>query len=64
MPIYEYQCEKCGEVFEVTQKISDPPLKKGLTANDIWDLVNYVQHLPYEPLSQPPEAVHLERPRN
>ena len=28
MPIYEYQCEKCGEVFEVTQKISDPPLKK------------------------------------
>jgi putative FmdB family regulatory protein len=28
MPIYEYQCEGCGEVFEETQKISDPPLKK------------------------------------
>jgi len=27
MPIYEYQCEACGEVFEVTQKISDKPLK-------------------------------------
>ncbi len=25
MPIYEYQCEKCGE-FEVTQKITDQPL--------------------------------------
>jgi putative FmdB family regulatory protein len=25
MPIYEYQCEKCGEVFEVFQRVSDPP---------------------------------------
>ncbi len=25
MPIYEYQCEKCGE-FEVTQKITDQSL--------------------------------------
>lgn len=27
MPIYEYQCEKCGEHLEVSQKISDGPLK-------------------------------------
>lgn len=27
MPIYEYGCEKCGEVVEVMQKISDKPLK-------------------------------------
>lgn len=27
MPIYEYECEKCGDVFEVFQKISDPPPK-------------------------------------
>ena len=27
MPIYEYQCEQCG-VFEVTQRITDDPLKK------------------------------------
>lgn len=34
MPIYEYQaknvdkaCEKCREPFEVTQRLSDPPLK-------------------------------------
>ena len=27
MPIYEYQCDKCGE-FEVTQRITDEPLKK------------------------------------
>lgn len=27
MPIYEYQCSKCG-VFEVTQRITEDPLKK------------------------------------
>src|SRR5580765_1469189 len=27
MPIYEYACPKCGE-FEVTQRITDDPLKK------------------------------------
>jgi putative FmdB family regulatory protein len=27
MPIYEYQCEKCGE-FEITQRITEPALKK------------------------------------
>jgi putative FmdB family regulatory protein len=27
MPIYEYRCEKCGD-FEVTQRITDDPLKK------------------------------------
>ncbi|MDH5477720.1 MAG: zinc ribbon domain-containing protein [Nitrospinota bacterium] len=28
MPIYEYECQKCGEMFEVNQRISDSPLKK------------------------------------
>ncbi|MGK7344261.1 MAG: FmdB family zinc ribbon protein [Candidatus Nitrospinota bacterium M3_3B_026] len=28
MPIYEYSCQKCGDVLEVTQKITDPPLKR------------------------------------
>jgi putative FmdB family regulatory protein len=28
MPIYEYRCSKCGETFEIIQKISDPLLKK------------------------------------
>ena len=27
MPIYEYNCSKCG-VFEVTQRITEDPLKK------------------------------------
>ena len=27
MPIYEYECEKCGKVVEQWQKISDPPLE-------------------------------------
>jgi putative FmdB family regulatory protein len=26
MPLYEYQCAKCGKVFEVIQKYSDTPL--------------------------------------
>jgi len=25
MPIYEYQCQDCGEEIEVLQKINDPP---------------------------------------
>lgn len=28
MPIYEYECQTCGEEFEEIQKFSDPPLKK------------------------------------
>lgn len=28
MPLYEYQCSKCGSVFEVMQKFSDEPLTK------------------------------------
>ena len=28
MPIYEYQCTKCGKRFEYMQKMSDPPMKK------------------------------------
>ena len=28
MPLYEYQCTKCGHRFEVIQKFSDPPKKK------------------------------------
>lgn len=26
MPIYEYQCENCGEVFELRQRFADEPL--------------------------------------
>ena len=28
MPIYEYECEKCGNRFEEIQKFSDPPIEK------------------------------------
>jgi putative FmdB family regulatory protein len=27
MPIYEYQCKKCGQ-FEVMQRITEPPLER------------------------------------
>ena len=26
MPVYEYECQECDKVFEVQQKIADPPL--------------------------------------
>lgn len=26
MPTYAYHCSKCGQVFEVVQRVSDPPL--------------------------------------
>ena len=26
MPLYEYKCERCDQVFEVIQKFSDEPL--------------------------------------
>jgi putative FmdB family regulatory protein len=28
VPIYEYQCSKCGEVFEAFQRITDEPLSQ------------------------------------
>ena len=28
MPIYEYQCQKCGRTTEVMQKFSDAPLSR------------------------------------
>lgn len=27
MPLYEYECEKCGRRFEVIQKFSDAPIE-------------------------------------
>lgn len=27
MPLYEYRCTECGDVFEVLQKVTDEPLK-------------------------------------
>jgi putative FmdB family regulatory protein len=36
MPIYEYECEKCGTVFEAMQAISSKPLStcNGIGCND------------------------------
>jgi putative FmdB family regulatory protein len=28
MPLYEYECQKCGARFEQIQKFSDPPVDK------------------------------------
>jgi putative FmdB family regulatory protein len=28
MPIYEYECRKCGHSFDAMQKVSDGPLRK------------------------------------
>jgi mono/diheme cytochrome c family protein len=36
-----------------TLKPEGDPAAKGLTQDDIWDIVNYVQSLPFEPISNP-----------
>lgn len=41
-----------------TMKPEGDPHAKGLTPEDIWDLVNYVQSLPYESINQPLQAAH------
>lgn len=28
MPLYEYQCDRCGQRFEAIRKFSDPPVEK------------------------------------
>lgn len=33
MPIYEYECSECGNVFEAFQKITDDPLEKCTECN-------------------------------
>jgi len=33
MPIYEYECEKCGRILEAYQKFSDPALRKCKTCS-------------------------------
>jgi mono/diheme cytochrome c family protein len=46
---------------------SDPPEAKKLSPEEIWDLVNYVEALPYEPINDPVKAAHeaeLFRERN
>ena len=34
MPLYEYQCQKCGHRFERIQRFSDPLVKKCPECND------------------------------
>jgi mono/diheme cytochrome c family protein len=41
-----------------TMKPEGDPNAKGLTATDIWDIVNYVQSLAYEPINNPLDAAH------
>jgi mono/diheme cytochrome c family protein len=40
-----------------TMKPESDPNAKGLTVQDIWDIVNYVHSLPFEPISNPHDAV-------
>jgi mono/diheme cytochrome c family protein len=46
-----------------TMKPASDPHAKGLTPDDIWDLVNYVESLPYESISDPQRAAELANPR-
>lgn len=48
----------------VTMKPADDPHAKGVTPEDIWDIVNYVESLPFESVSNPLEAAaEAENPR-
>jgi mono/diheme cytochrome c family protein len=38
------------------RKEGDPPEAKKLNPDELWDLVNYVQSLPYDPINNPVEA--------
>lgn len=33
MPTYEYECQKCGKVFELVQSMSEPPRKRCIDKN-------------------------------
>jgi hypothetical protein len=35
------------------------PSQKGLTTDDIWHIVNYVESLPYESISDPHQAATM-----
>lgn len=35
MPIYEYKCSQCGQVFEVMEKFSAPPLTRHETCGGL-----------------------------
>ncbi|HET7753169.1 MAG TPA: FmdB family zinc ribbon protein [Anaeromyxobacteraceae bacterium] len=39
MPLYEYDCPKCGR-FEVLQKMSDPPLETHECGNKVHKLMS------------------------
>jgi putative FmdB family regulatory protein len=41
MPIYEYECTKCGNIEEIFQKFSDKPLTKcGLCSGKLHKLIS------------------------
>jgi putative FmdB family regulatory protein len=46
MPFYEYECEKCGEIFELMQKIGDNSrvkcIKCGGWTNRIFSAVPFI----------------------
>ena len=33
MPTYEYECQKCGKVFELVQSMTEPPRKRCIDKN-------------------------------
>ena len=60
MPIYEYKCEKCKEVVEVLQKISDDPLteceKCGGKIEKLFNQMNFHLSVSYTHLTLPTKA--------
>jgi len=42
MPLYEYQCKKCGKIYEAMHKVNDPPPKICKDAKCGGDLVKII----------------------
>ncbi len=46
MPTYTYECTKCSHVFEIEQKITDPPRKRcPLCRGKVFRVIHPVGHI-------------------
>jgi putative FmdB family regulatory protein len=60
MPIYEYECRKCGETFEVIQRMSEAdPKKHEGCGGTLSRLLSIPRVLVRDAASQSPETKHL-----
>lgn len=80
MPLYEYKCASCGDVFEVIQKFSDQPLTahekcggklERLVSSSAfqfkgsgWYVTDYAKHSGSSPSNGKPESKSESKPES